>query len=151
MKIMKKGLHVLARKRYGSVEQLYGEIKELLLRIDGKGISHSAAWENSCRRFKGYKGVGERYLERHIRMEEGKGQEKRVLTQKQCLSRLESGGLMLLAGPGGMGKTRLLMQVWGDFVKIIVLLGPKGGPVNVVEAVNVPSEFPLEEPLECHP
>ncbi len=117
MQIMKKGLHVLARKRYGSVEQLYGEIKELLLRIDGKGISHSAAWENSCRRFKGYKGVGERYLERHIRMEEGKGQEKRVLTQKQCLSRLESGGLMLLAGPGGMGKTRLLMQVWGEAVK----------------------------------
>ncbi len=39
----------------------------------------------------------------------------------------------------------------GDFVKIIVLLGPKGGPVNVVEAVNVPSEFPLEEPLECLP
>ena len=48
IQIMKKGLHVLARKRYGSVTELLGEVEELLLRIDGKGISHGAAWKTAA-------------------------------------------------------------------------------------------------------
>ena len=119
IQIMKKGLHVLARKRYGSVTELLGEVEELLLRIDGKGISHGAAWENSCRRFKVYKGGGERYLKRHIRMAHGdkNGDQSQVLTQEQCKRKLESGGLLLLSGPGGMGKTSFLTQMWGDGIK----------------------------------
>ena len=74
VQIMKKGLHVLTRKRYQSVKELQKDTEELLLRIEGKGVSHSAAWENSRRSLRRMKQPEKEYLEREVCLEDGRRQ-----------------------------------------------------------------------------
>lgn len=45
--ILIKGLDASARGRYQSISQLTEQLDELILRIDHKGVSHSALWECS--------------------------------------------------------------------------------------------------------
>ena len=107
VQIVTKGLHVLARKRYQSIEQLRLEMEELLLRIDGKGISHSALWEGSRKSMCRQKRMEEPYLARSIQKESGE-----IISEECCQKILAEGGKILLSGPGGMGKTRFLLKLW---------------------------------------
>lgn len=107
VQIVTKGLRVLARKRYQSVDELRAEIRELMLRIDGKGISHSAVWEGSSRDWKKQKLPEDAYQERVLAAADG-----RKLDREACCRHLEQGGLLLLTGAGGMGKTRFLKELW---------------------------------------
>lgn len=108
VQILHKGLHVLSRMRYQSVAQMREDVEELLQRIEGKGISHSAVWESSLRDLKRLKRPEERYLERQIRLPDGKS-----CSQREYEGVLEDGGALLLKGSGGMGKTRFLTEYWG--------------------------------------
>ena len=130
VQIMVKGLHVLARKRYQSAEQMRQDIEELMQRIDGKGISHNALWEcsrqaweisrreNKCTcngqntLFRCKNGVqleqeNTQYLNRKICTLDGVEYE-----QNQYTDKLQNGGKFLLIGAGGMGKTSLIMRIW---------------------------------------
>lgn len=112
VQIVSKGLNILARKRYQSVDEMREEIEELILRIDGKGISHSAVWEVSRKTWKEKRRPDNSYLEREVRTDSGE-----ILPQSACLRWLQSGGRILLKGPGGMGKTRFLMELWRQGIK----------------------------------
>ncbi len=113
VQIMKKGLHVLTRKRYQSVKELQKDTEELLLRIEGKGVSHSAAWENSRRSLRRLKQPEKEYLEREVCLEDGRRQ-----GQRASMEELEKGKKLLITGPGGMGKTRLLLELWRQSVQV---------------------------------
>lgn len=69
VRIVVRGLHVLARKRWQSVDQLRLEFEELIRRIDGKGISHSAVWESSRRSLKRLRKQDGPYLPRSLSIE----------------------------------------------------------------------------------
>lgn len=106
VKIMGKGLHVLAKKRYQTAGELRADLDELICLIDRTGVSHGALWEGSVREYHRIKPAEGHYLERKIRMEDGS-----VLSEEECLRWLVSGKTVLLKGTGGMGKTRLLARL----------------------------------------
>ena len=103
--ILLRGLHPLARKRYQSVPQLQTELQELLNRLDGFGVTRSALWEASALQNKKSFHPETGYLAQPV---EGPG----VTAQEDLVCALEQGGRYLLTGPGGMGKSRLLMELW---------------------------------------
>lgn len=105
--ILARGLHTLPRKRYQSVEELRGEIRELTERIDREGVSHAALWEDSCAGIKQRKRLSGETLSRQILMEDG-GQ----ISEHELLDRLREGSQILLKGAGGMGKTTLMEGIW---------------------------------------
>lgn len=118
VRIIKKGLHLLPRKRYGSVKELREDVRELLLRIDGWGISHSALWEGSLREWKKSRGRNGGDLKRRLMLRGGqRGPARKIPEKEQELSEedfiplLEGGGCFLLYGPGGMGKTSFLQMI----------------------------------------
>lgn len=113
-RILRKGLHTLASRRYSSIEQLRKAFRELLQRIDGTGVTHWALWES-----------GTRSVEERIRMNPALA----YLKDPRSLYpiRLEQGGTILLeqyvetlvsadassgliVAQGGMGKTTLLLH-----------------------------------------
>lgn len=49
-RIFAKGLNINPGYRYKSTDELRGDIDELIRRIDGRGVSHSALWNASYRR-----------------------------------------------------------------------------------------------------
>ena len=103
--ILLRGLHPLARKRYQSVPQLQTELQELLNRLDGFGVTWSALWEASALQNKKSFHPETGYLAQPV---EGPG----VTAQEDLVCALEQGDRYLLTGPGGMGKSRLLMELW---------------------------------------
>ncbi len=112
MQILAKGLHTLAKKRYQTVKELRAEVRELIDRIDRKGVSIAAIWESSRAAFrKTRKGEGN-LLPRILRDKEGK-----TASLQKLQEQLEEGGLYLLKGAGGMGKTRLLTELWEQGVQ----------------------------------
>ncbi len=109
VQIVSKGLHVLPQRRYQSAAELRREMEELMLRIDKAGISGSSFWESSRESFQRHRNGQEEeaYLERRLLLDGG-----RIYPQKECLEMLTSGARILLKGPGGMGKTSLLINLW---------------------------------------
>ena len=107
VQILTKGLHILSRKRYQSVGEMRNDVKELLLRIEGRGISHSALWEGSIRSLREFKAPKEAYLDQEILL---KGEE--ACSLQSCCRLLQTGEKILMTGPGGMGKTRFLAEIW---------------------------------------
>ena len=103
--ILLRGLHPLARKRYQSVPQLQTELQELLNRLDGFGVTRSTLWEASALQNKKSFHPETGYLAQPV---EGPG----VTAQEDLVCALEQGDRYLLTGPGGMGKSRLLMELW---------------------------------------
>lgn len=113
VQILTKGLHMLSRRRYQSVEELRCEVEELQRRINGSGVSHSALWESSrflCKKRGKRTGT---YLQQEL-----------VVKPKTCymdhmvlLEHLKAGTSFLLTGSGGMGKTRLLKEFWNQGAK----------------------------------
>ena len=70
-KIAARGLHVLARRRYPSAEEMRRDLEELILRLEGRGVSHSALWESGRRRRGQLKEEG--FLERRLARRGGSG------------------------------------------------------------------------------
>lgn len=105
--ILARGLHTLPRKRYQNVEELRGEVRELIERIDREGISHAALWEDSRAGIRQRKGMSEETLSRQILMESGE-----KIGEEELLARLRAGSRILLKGAGGMGKTTLMERLW---------------------------------------
>lgn len=104
--ILLKGLHTLPRRRYQSVEEMQEDFDELIRRIEGKGVSHSALWESSSLAFRHTRQPESVYLEQNVREKQGT-----VLSQVTLMEKLADGESFLLTGPGGMGKTRLLLEI----------------------------------------
>ncbi len=107
VRIFVKGLHLIPRLRYQSVEELRKDIDELIRRIDGRGVSHSALWESSRSLYKKQPASAASYLKQDISIG-GEG----TAAMDALLGHLRAGGKILLKGPGGMGKTRLLKELW---------------------------------------
>lgn len=103
--ILIRGLHPLARKRYQKIEELRTELNELIDRLDGFGVTRSALWETSAAQQKKLFRPSTGYLSQPVRGE-------KVASQEDLVTGLEQGGKYLLTGPGGMGKSRLLMELW---------------------------------------
>ena len=118
VRIVVRGLHVLARKRWQSVDQLRLEFEELIRRIDGKGISHSAVWESSRRSLKRLRKQDGPYLPRSLSIE------GEIMDGQACFQALAEGGRILLTGPGGMGKTRFLQELLGRNMQSYRPAGP---------------------------
>lgn len=106
VQILLKGLHTLSRKRYQSVDELRAELAELLRRLDGCGVTESALWEASAALCRRQKDDATAYLAQPVRSPGG------TLSREALLDRLGQGEGFLLTGPGGMGKTRLLSELW---------------------------------------
>lgn len=106
IEILRKGLHILPRKRYQNVDGFRGALYEALERIYRKGVSHSAVWESSRSLCKNTCCLGE-YLFRKVCLSTGEYADVDGIYRK-----LKDGMDMLLTGPGGMGKTRLLLELW---------------------------------------
>lgn len=127
VEILTKGLHILSDKRYRTIGELRADIKELIARIEGKGISVSALWENSRSAYLSQKKPDGQYLSREIRIEMGgsdpdrkdrdQENEEALFSEEDCMERLTGGAQILLKGTGGMGKTQYLHQLWGEGVK----------------------------------
>ena len=111
--ILYRGLQVVARIRYQSVEELRSDLLELEQRIDGKGITFSALWESSRRKWRQMKRGEEGWFERQI--EENPGFKEGTEAFFSKLSRRQN---YLLTGSGGMGKTSLLLRIWKENVKV---------------------------------
>lgn len=107
IQIILRGLHMLARKRYQSVNELRADMDELLNRIEGKGVSHSAIWESSRTLYKKTGKADTPYLRQEIGLSKAGD-----VSLEELYTELRNGGNFLLKGPGGMGKTRLLKELW---------------------------------------
>ena len=115
--ILRCGLHPVVRMRYQSAKQLKAELEELVQRIEGMGITHSALWESSRLHFltwqkQFFSKTESSYLDREIQMQNGQ-----KINSVQLRKQLEKGEKLLLKGNGGMGKTSFLRQLWEDGVK----------------------------------
>ncbi len=100
LSILRRGLHPLPRKRYQTTAELAADLKELLRRIDGCGVTPSALWEMSAGQARPR--AQEPYLEQPIALD-GAETDREDLYRRLC-----RGGTVLLKGPGGMGKSTLL-------------------------------------------
>lgn len=104
--ILLKGLHTLPRRRYQSTAELQQAVAELLARLDGFGVTKSALWEAAAGEQKKQRSSWS-YLEQPVQ----RGQQS--LCREQLTQELAHGGKFLLTGAGGMGKTRLLLELCG--------------------------------------
>lgn len=105
--ILLKGLHRLPELRYQSVSELAFDLEELLNLIDSKGISLSILWENSRTAYFHTPQAKEKYIRQSIKLQSGE-----IITAEEVMRQLENGHQLLLTGAAGMGKTRLLMELW---------------------------------------
>lgn len=103
--ILRKGLHPLPRKRYQSTDELTSDLKELLRRINGYGVTYSALWEMSRVELCAQRSQPKAYLEQEISLD-GTRKSRGALYRELCY-----GAAILLKGPGGMGKSTLLAQM----------------------------------------
>ena len=100
-KIAARGLHVLARRRYPSAEEMRRDLEELILRLEGRGVSHSALWESGRRRRGQLKEEG--FLERRLARRGGEretmpGGGEEISGAEECFLRLKAGENLLLSG-----------------------------------------------------
>ena len=111
--ILVKGLDASPSGRYQNISQLEEELEELLLKIDHKGVSHSSLWECSRRACPKLTAGEPEYLPQTIKIsseiKDGSCGEEEV-SLHELIRLLVQGADILLIGPGGMGKTRLLTE-----------------------------------------
>lgn len=113
--ILRRGLAGVVSKRYASAEMMRADLLELIDRIDGIGITHSALWE-----------AGQRNVSRLIRQnpamhyiaDESALYPMRAISADGAVTTVESaiteslssGGSVVLRAAGGMGKTTALLH-----------------------------------------
>lgn len=112
--VLRKGLHELARRRYAAVREMREDLSELLDRIDGVGITHSALWEagrrNIMRTVQGNPSMA--FIDDADRLYPSNARlEGEVAPVGEQLNRLMAQGenALLIAG-GGMGKTTAMLR-----------------------------------------
>lgn len=113
-RILKKGLHILPRKRYQSTRQMRQVFLELIDRIDCVGVTHWALWEN------GRRSVEElirgnpafRYLRAEEKLYPIRLDQQSGVSFSGYLEHIlsEEGKSGLIVAEGGMGKTTLLLR-----------------------------------------
>lgn len=104
--ILLRALHALPRRRYADAQAMAEELGELLARLDGFGVSPSALWEAGAARLRRERAPQGEYLDQPLAAAEGE-----TLPRPELERRLDGGGRFLLTGPGGMGKSRLLLEL----------------------------------------
>ena len=112
--VLRRGLEALASRRYQSVGEMREDLSELLDRIDGVGVTHSALWE-----------AGRRNVQRMVRDNPSMAfirDRDRMLPSNAMLEGkvspageqfrriMDSGEDALLIAGGGMGKTTALVS-----------------------------------------
>lgn len=103
--LLLRSLHALPRRRYEDARAMDAELSELMSRLDSFGVSLSALWEAGAARLRRERAPQGEYLDQPLEAAGG------VLARAQLERRLDAGGRFLLTGPGGMGKTRLLLEL----------------------------------------
>lgn len=118
--ILIKGLDASASGRYQNISNMMEQLDELILRIDHKGVSHSVLWECSKMAWKKPSSSQSGYIDQDISVAAPNrvGAAGSTVTSLRGLtSMLIRGTDILLTGPGGMGKTRLLTELAGMFAE----------------------------------
>lgn len=106
IKILLRGLHILPRRRFASISALQEELEELTWRLDCYGVTKSAIWEASAAASHSVREKVRDYLPQAVRSPD------RPLTITELSEGLCNGGRYLLTGVGGMGKTRVVQELW---------------------------------------
>ena len=114
-RILHRGLEAALSKRYAAAETMREDISELIDRIDGVGITHSALWEAGQRNISRL--IKENPAMHYITDESalyplraiGEGGEVTTVESAigECMTR---GSSMMLRAAGGMGKTTALLH-----------------------------------------
>lgn len=111
--IVIKGLQMIPEKRYQSIAALRREFDELLLRIEGKGISYSAIWESSRNVYRKKVHCDIPYILQDIQ----NLQMMKLMSGNELYAALKDRDKILLKGSGGMGKTRFMEELWRNNVR----------------------------------
>lgn len=111
--IVIKGLQMIPEKRYQSIAALRREFDELLLRIEGKGISYSAIWESSRNVYRKKVHCDIPYILQDIQ----NSQMMKLMSGNELYAALKDRDKILLKGSGGMGKTRFMEELWRNNVR----------------------------------
>lgn len=99
--ILRKGLKASPGQRYQTADEAITDFSELLQRLDGGGVTHSALWEMSSRRYQmdmKRRPIGAEIAE----IAEAKS---------AALQQLKEGGSCVLTGGSGSGKTSMLLSL----------------------------------------
>ena len=116
--ILRRGLYSLPQKRYQSAEEMRVDLRELLNRIDGVGITYSALWEAGHRNVSrmvrqnaslAYMTKAEDLYPLRVQWENGGAAVSACQFRLEVLSHGEH--TVLLFGAGGMGKSTLLIRM----------------------------------------
>lgn len=118
--ILMRGLDASASGRYQSIEQMAEQLDELLLRVDHRGVSHSALWECQRRTSENLTADQFEYIPQSVKITApcGKGALSEAdVTLKELSEMVAQGSNILLSGPGGLGKTRLLKELAATYAR----------------------------------
>lgn len=110
--ILRRGLAASPHRRYQTIGEMRADLKELIDRIEGVGVTHWALWESGRRTVARliHQNASLAYLREGmypLRCEDGEGS----LPVQEALSQVMAGGASaLLLASGGMGKTTALLD-----------------------------------------
>lgn len=105
--IIRRGLKLPPKQRHQSIEELSQDLEELLNRINGVGITHSALWEVSainCRNTM-ESNPAFSYLNEN------------PISNENTLAAMKENQHNVIIGGGGMGKTTTLLTVWKEGIR----------------------------------
>lgn len=104
MNILTCGLRVVPTKRYQSIKEISEEFNELLNRIEGIGVTHSALWEISVIDY--HKMIENHHAYSYL---------NEYLLKERIT--LESNKHSMIIGSSGMGKTTALLHLWKEGIQ----------------------------------
>lgn len=112
--ILKKGFHVLPRRRYQTIDQMRQAFRELIDRIDCVGVTHWSLWENGVRTVKELIQTNPalRYLKKESGLYPIRLEREQSISLTRYLDDLlaPDGRSGIILAQGGMGKTTLLLH-----------------------------------------
>lgn len=114
--VLARGLQTLPHRRYRSVGEMREALRELILRIDGRGITHWALWESGRRNVA--RAISENPSLAFLRAEEslfpvrGEWEGGQSAPIEDCIAAMANPGgeNALLTAGGGMGKTTAMLH-----------------------------------------
>lgn len=120
--ILKRGLCLSPNLRYQSAAEMRADLEELINRIDGIGITHSALWEVSRKNFQNFAHTKKKYqflydknklLPCKVSLNNGEAQKPKEVIKSLSQSNSRHGQIV---ADGGMGKTTAVLMLWKDSV-----------------------------------